>query len=256
MDTHFSLANLAIAGDMTKRSVQYIADARLLPTGGGIRALKRIGSIGAFVAAGTPLLVAARLAEAILLEFNQNDGEAPTGLSYLARKLPAIDIASLSANGNDDYWYHRALLRHPALYQPSKALVSDVLIEIVDRRLVFLSINSDQKTLVPASAPFSDAAPKLVPLEVDASLLGWIEGWGRGEGARILSVSERIGLMDDQVNPAWRAQALLFETQAQEARKNALGKLIVNVSLAMRTALDRLALHHKSNPRRAHSTIG
>lgn len=241
MEKQFSLAELAIAGDMTKRSVQYVSDAGLLPHGGGIGALKRIGSVGAFVSAGTPLLVAARLAKAILLEFNQHDGEAPTGLNFLARSLPKTDIASLAGTESDDYWYHRALIRHPALYQAGKALVSDALIEIVDRKLVFLGDNSGLKTLVPASGSFNDEAPTLQPLSVDASFMGWIEGWGRGAAARVVSVNEKIGLMDDHAHPEWRSNALLFETQAQDARKNAIGKLTINVSLAMRTALDRLS---------------
>ena len=192
--------------------------------------MKRIGIIGAFVAAGTPLLVAARLAEAILAEFSESDGEAPSGLDVLARELPTHEIAALPGEAND-YWYHRALCRHPKLYQPGKALPTDVLVEIVDRQLVFSPLNSGLKTRTASG------------LRVAAPFSGWIEGWERGAAARVVLVYEKLGLMDDATNPEWRALAGRYEMEAQHARENALGKLTVNVSLAIRTALDRVAAH-------------
>lgn len=216
---------------MTKRAAQYLYDLRLMPLGGDIRALKRIGSIGAFVAAGAPLLVAARLAEAILTNFNQADGEAPSGIEGLAFNLPKEILASSPADPSD-YWYHQALISHPELYKRGVALKSDQLVEIVDRRHVFMPHKSGPISTVTGAV-------------VDAPFIGWVEGWERGTGARVSLWHEKI-LMDDTRNPSWRAEAARIENEAQAARENALGKLTVNISLAIRTALDRVSDHRMS----------
>src|SRR5262249_35711930 len=128
----FSFAELAVAGGMTKRAFQHVADAErpsLLPVGSGVRVLKRTAVIGAFMDGGVPLLVAAQLARAILDEFNQNDGEAPSGLNGLVHDV-ANDPILRSSSRQNDYWYHLALYQNPAIYRRGEKLKSDALINI------------------------------------------------------------------------------------------------------------------------------
>src|ERR1051325_2312171 len=219
----FSYAELAIGGDMTKRDVQHLMESKeqLMPPGRGIRALKRAAEIGAFKATGLTLFTSARLAKTTLHEFNQSDGEAPSGLNFLARKLSreAIKLLPSQAAQTNDYHYHFALIRHPDIYPKGKALGSDAIIEIVDFRLIFHS---------------SRQFPK-------PGLVGWIEGLGRAGDARIVHITEKLGAIDDQENPGWRAENERLERKALNERENAVAKIIVNVSVAIRRALDRIA---------------
>jgi hypothetical protein len=223
----FSYAELAVGSDMTKRDIQHLLESEedLAPSDRGIRTLKRAAVIGAFRAAGLTLFTAARLAKAILDEFNQYDGEAPSGLNILARNLPyeAIKLLPSPAEQTNDYHYHLALTRNPNSYAKDQALGSDVIIEIVDFRLVFISALQFSKP----------------------SLVGWIEGLGRGRDASIIHVTEKLGVLDDQENPGWRAMSGRLEAEALCQRENAVAKTIVNVSLAIRTALDRITMHRE-----------
>jgi hypothetical protein len=221
----FSYAELAIGGGMTKRNVQHLMESKeqFIPTGRGIRALKRVAGIGAFMGTGLPLFTSGRLAKAILDEFNQYDGEAPSGLSYLARDLSreAMKMLPQRANDTNDYHYHFALIRHPSVYSKGKALGSDVIIEIVDSRIVF--INSRQ-------------FPK-------PDLVGWIDGLGRGSDARIIHVTEKLGAIDDEENHGWRAENERLQAEALVERENAVARTLTNISLAIRNALDRITEH-------------
>jgi hypothetical protein len=116
---------------------------------------------------------------------------------------------------------------------------SDVRIEICDRRHVFMLPTSRLKRLG-ETREFFQRLPEA--LDMEAGFVGWIEGWERGTEARLKHVSEVIPLSkdDDWVS----AQALRLQiTVEQEILHNPVGKLGINVSLAVRRALDRLAEH-------------
>lgn len=234
----FSYAALAIGSHMTKRDIQHLLESReeLMPSGCGIQTLKRAAVIGAFRATGLTLFTAARLTKAILNEFNQYDGEAPSGLNFLAIKLPhqAIKVLLPKAEQTNDYHYHFALTRNPNIYPKGKALGSDAIIEIVDFKIVFIS---------------SRKFPK-------PSLVGWIDGLGRGGDARIIHLTEKLGVIDDQENPGWRVKNERLEAEALSERENAVAKTIVNVSLAIRTTLDRITEHREGTLRNKSSGSG
>jgi len=224
----FSQGDLAVAAGVSRREVQHVADMGLLPDGSDIRALKRIAVIGGLVAAGTPLLAAGALAKILAeMEFNRTDGELPSGLDYLARELPK---KSPSPTGANDFWYHRAVLPYPKIYTPGAPLPSDVLIEVVERKLLFIG-NLRGLPILNIATGGADKA----------SFAGWIENWERGSQARVVHVTERIGLMDDEENPTWRKTAAAITRQVQMARRNAVGWFAVNASLAIRNGLDRVA---------------
>lgn len=215
---------------MTKRQVQQLSDANLLPKGSGIGTLKRAAVVGAFHAAGAPLLMAARLAEAIAIDgFDQYDGEVPSGLINFDDKLPESEIEWLFKQPEvNDYWRHRAALRHPDIYRPGEAFSNDALIAIVDRSLFFYGNRGGQLT-TPTGLSF------------DFVFGGWIEGWERGDIVRIVSKSDRIDYTLDQERFSEAYNKI--ELEAQRARECAIGTIVVNISLAVRTALDRIADH-------------
>lgn len=69
---------------------------------------------------------------------------------------------------------------------------------------------------------------------------------GRGQDARIVHITEKLGHIDDQENPGWRVIEEQLEQNAMRERENAIARTTINVSLAIRSALDRIAEHRAS----------
>ncbi len=178
--------------------------------------------IGAFVSAGAPMLVAGRLAEKLLWSFNQADGEMPSGLSEMSLRL-ADDERSPRDGEPNDYWYHRCLYPRPGLYFAGETDRSDVYVEIADREHVYLSTRKGLALLDPLDPAFPET-----------SYEGWIEGWGRGAEPRFQSLAE----LGDVDSASVTARAVF-------ARKNAVGLLTINASLAIRNGLDRLVAYRE-----------
>jgi len=266
----FGYSELALAGNMTRREFQHLADADLLPPGRGIGPFKRVATIGAFMAAGLPLIVAGRIANALLVEFDELDGEAPSGLKIAAERRAANGEIDSIREPNDfeyhalivrseqrllrkalesgyqtfiggvlviseDYWKHVARIRNSGEYYEGlvPAMESDVRIDICDRRHVYISPNGLLKRLSQSVEPES-----LRNLYIQKpGFVGWIDGWERGMEPRLRHVSEDIPLD----HPAAIAAAVRLEHRAEQIYDNPVGKLTVNVSLAIRRAFDRIA---------------
>lgn len=227
----FSFSELALAGAITKRAFQHVADAErpsLLPVGSGIKVLKRIAVIGAFINSGVPLFLAARISRIILNEFNQVDGEAPSGLSHLVLSVRNDEILKKRSTDND-YWYHLALYRNPAVYDGHRGLSqpSDAIIHIADRRLISIS----------------------TPNFPQPSVVGWIEQWERGSNARVKYITDVIGAPDPEKLEEWQPKIDNLDREARSVQVNAVGRLRINASLAIRNALDRVQGHrHGEKP--------
>jgi hypothetical protein len=221
---------------MTKRAFQHVVEAGLLPPDGDIRTLKRIATIGGFAAAGVPLLCSAKIAAAILVEFNEGDGEAPSGLKFLVRELLSDEISGLPAEAPpNDYWYHLGLLKHRQSFGLSGSGGSthfDVFIEIVDRKFVFIRSTSDLKTL-----------DSVTQNPQEAQFVGWLEGWERGSDTRLVHLYEKIQVNICDTEDTRPKTASDVVAEASDARSNAVGAITINVSLAIRRALDRVAEH-------------
>ena len=225
----FSFDDLAVAGGLTKSAVQHVAQASLMPRGDDdvcdIRTFKRVAVIGAFVAAGVPLMLAAQIAEAMILEFGSDDGEAPSGLNNLWRKLPHDEVSALP--WRNDFGLHARLRRHPEIYSPGRAMDYDAVYEIADREFVF---HRQLKSIGRVVDPF---APDGIS-ESGLMTAGRIEGWQRGG-------KPLFAHFDDDGQPTAEARVLYDKMIA--ARENAVGVIVVNLSLAIRNGLDRLAEH-------------
>jgi hypothetical protein len=232
-DDKFSFSELAVVGNMSKRSIQHLADAKLLPDNSEIARLKRVAVVGAMLGAGVPLFAAARVAEAILTCFNTGDGEAPSGLNYMANRLPEEEMHGLPHGDKlSDFWYHDALKRCPDIYQVDHARKGDAQIEIVDKILVFLSTAGGFKTM-----NVFDGEPD------EASYVGSIQGWARGAESEV-----RLLVMDapfDPEHPEFPEKGKKITAKVNDRRKNAIAIVKINASLAIRTGLDRLAGHRQ-----------
>lgn len=227
----FSFGDLAIAGAMSKRAVQHVVEAGLLPDGKGTRVLKRIAVIGGFVGVGVPLLAAGRIARAILDEFNQPDGEVPIGLSEYWRRLPSDAREELLKNAHDDYFVHKVFFEYDENYHLGEALRADALFEIVDKQFLFLMRDKIIKT-----------ADQFGEDDLDSGFVGRIDGWARGGEATVIPAATMFNIRTD--DPRFKELWLENSSIVQRARSNAVGKLTVNVSLAIRNGFDRLAEFH------------
>lgn len=215
----FSFSELAVAGGMTKRAVQHLMDRRLLPEGKGIKVLKRVCVIGAFVAAGAPLVVAGRVVEKLLWSFNQPDGEMPSKLSEIALGLRGTGSSLPKGAEPNDYWYHCELYARRDLYRPGQTRRGDAYIEVADRERVYLSTRTGLAFHEPLAPDFPET-----------TFEGSIEGWERGTEPRFHSCAE----LDDAARETATAEAAA-------ARRHPVGLLTINASLAIRNGLDRLA---------------
>lgn len=218
----FGYDELSAASGLDRREIhQLVSDMpEMLPPGRGIRALKRLSAIGAFRSSGMSLLVSARLLKELVTPFNDNDGEVPTGLKYEVQRLPASTLRGIPEEGGD-YYYHQALLQHPNLYFRGKSRREDVKIEIING-----------KTII----HYSD-------LLSDIQLIGWIVAIERGKPARINGLWERLPVPTGlNIPEIAKLQAELIR-EALAEQENATSRTIVNVSLAIRSALDRVSDH-------------
>jgi hypothetical protein len=184
-----------------------------------------------------------------------------------------------------DYWEHVARLRGEGRYYAGlvPAMQSDVRIEICDRRHVFMWPTSrlksfgEDREFANARRAAATRNPQAAPMIEEPGFVGWIEGWERGNQASFKHVSEIIQLSPNDephrskiarlkadlgeakyqewyrsdADERWRANAARLQAMAaQEVLNNAVGKLTVNVSLAIRRALDRIAEHRANKSRR------
>jgi hypothetical protein len=227
-----SYAELAVAGGapLTKRDVQQIMEAKgdLLNRSRNARAVKRVAVIGAIMLAGVPLISAAKLAEAVRHEFNQPDGEAPSGLNHWHLRLSSEAIDRWAEWGEGDYFKHLILVEDSSsTYERSSVLESDALLEIIDRHLVTIS---------------NVGFPK-------PELVGWLEWGERGTDVRIVHATERVtgpdplGLWSEAEIEAWQRQMAVLQADAEAVRAKAVARVTINVSLAIRNAFDRLYDH-------------
>ena len=307
----FSFAELALAGGLSRSTYQFLEKSQLLPGGRGLKDFKRVSIIGAFVAGGVSLLGAAWMAKTIVnTEFNQKDGETPSGVEDLFIRNFGFKREVQAYN---DYWYHLELYKN-GLRAGDKTQRSDVVIEIVERSYVFhrrgdIEVNRIEEpemrdkrakltkkradlrkraramvdagrdrnqfailflkvndrhfgerfkaraipALEPPSAVRHAAQLACIARQKDANLVGWLEGWQRGFEPRLVHVSEKVPFDSDDITAVKLFQQL--NTEAQHARNNAVGMLTVNISLAIRRALDHLADYRNGRATRAAAPV-
>ena len=230
----FSFEDLAVVAGLTKSAIQAVSAVGLLPRRddgvSDIRTLKRVATIGAFVSAGVPLMASAQIAKAANLDFSRADGEVPSGFDNVWHHLPADEVRELPES--NDYWLHDVARRHPDIYRPGRAMSSDLIYEIAEREYV---LHRPLRPFGPISDPSAPDGYRDWPAPV-----GRIANWRRGSTAVFVPLMEDVvPYYDDEGNPTDEAKALAAMIVA--ARENAVGVIVVNLSLAIRNGLDRLA---------------
>jgi hypothetical protein len=223
----FTNAELCAAAELSARNIQHLDACFLTPAAiprpgvarlWDIRALKRIIIIGALRAAGIELLLAGRLCAAIADPFESRHGKLRANIDD-AWRLLKIDVPEgWRDDADNDFWFHADLVRH-GLPHRNHAAGGDLLLEIADRRYAF------------------------------AGAFGWpelhdplflIKEWERGETASIVPVLDLVG---EAGTPTAEANIKAWEREFASAYRDAVGLLRLNVSLAIRNGLDRIAGH-------------
>jgi hypothetical protein len=247
VDDRFTSRELAVAAELTPRNVSLLIEHGLAPPAaegeggrGGHRSYDGVGLgaialLGAFYKAGMELLVAARLAGAMAEEYRVTKGRLPSNLqTYLQRPLnptpgrtpwgrdmPHFDL-------DDDYWLHNRLRFHTQIYKPRTALRGDMIVEIVDQTYVLTRWHNLE---IGVFSPVSKAMPASPEYRIT----------GRGGDARIAPIHEGLKSFDFSVDRE-SADALREQEAAYlDAHENAVTRLRINVGLAIRNSLDRLA---------------
>jgi len=200
---------------------------------------------GALYSSGVPLLAACRLGSLIADELGAAYGRLPSRLdNYLEKALnpkhpyfpwPESPLQQYLSGATSDFWQHHLLRTQTEIYQPGKLLRGDYCIEIVNREYVFTGFDWQGKLLT--MSPFGGQASDLSP---DYR----IQGWSRGsENLEIRSIIEELpgGWADN--DPRALAGARAIENEFHAARANAASALRINISLAIRNALDAIHDH-------------
>ena len=245
----FTSREVAVAADLSARNFALLVEQDLAPaslddaTGrAGHRPYDGVGLahgalIGALNLAGFELLVSARLAAAFADDYRHNYGRLPANLAiYLQAPLnptpghfpwadrsddPQIDL-------DNDFWLHDRLRNRSTIYQRGIAFRGDFIIDIADHAFVLTEHLGMEK--VKTFSPVSVGLPASPDYRIR----------GRGAAARIVAIHEEVDSLDFSVNPKAANQMRRLERDYLDARQNAVSRVRINLSLAIRNAFDRL----------------
>ncbi len=252
----FTSRELALAAGLTLRNFSLLHEEGLAPEPaansggrGGHRtyespALAQAALIGALYLAGFELLVAARLAEAFADEAGHTHGRLFSNIqTYIqAPHNPRPGYrpwtASPTDQVDDDFWVHNRLIDSVVDYRRGVAMVGDFVIDIADHEFVLTEHHGAKlKIFSPVSTKGLDASP-------DYRITG------RGSSAQIVPITDEVDSLDFSIDPASAARYKALQENYLAARENAVTRVRVNVSLAIRNAFDSVA-DARNLPRRA-----
>lgn len=245
--TTFTSRELALAAELTLRNFSLLHEEGLAPpaagNGGGrgghriyeSPALAQAALIGALHLAGFELLVAARLAEAFAEEAGHTHGRLFSNIeSYIqAPHNPRPGYRPWTASPDDrigdDFWVHNRLIDSVVDYCRGVAMVGDFIIDIADHEFVLTEHQGAKlKIFSPVSTKGMEASP-------DYRITG------RGSSAQIVPITDEVDSLDFSTDPVSAARYKALQEDYLAARENAVTRVRVNVSLAIRNAFDRVA---------------
>lgn len=246
--SQFTTREMAIAAELTTRNMGLLHDMRLAPAsmeGGGGKgghrlygspALAHAALIGALHLAGFELLVAARLAEAFAEEMGLVYGKLHSNIAtYLqAPHNPRPGYRPWTETGaegdlGDDYWVHGQLIDSPVNYRRGEALLGDMIIDIADQEFVLTETHRASSVKV-----FSPVLKGGMPASPDYRIVG------RGTSARVVPITDEVDSLDFSEDPVSAERYRTLQQDYLFARENAVTRVRVNVSLAIRNAFDRV----------------
>ncbi|HEY5105728.1 MAG TPA: hypothetical protein VII73_03025 [Caulobacteraceae bacterium] len=246
-DGAFTSREVAAASGLSARNFALLTDEDLAPSamesGGGraghrtydAAALSHAALLGALHLAGLELLVSGRLAKAFADQFNATYGKLPTNLTSLLRSKACVaqkwrpwhdQADGAPPDLENDFWLHTQLRRHADFYPRGQAMRGDFVVDIADHAYVSTEFAGLEGLKI--HSPVSD------PLTFNPEFR--IEG--RGSQARILPVHEEVDDCDFHANPVSAAQLRVLQAAYAIARDNAVTRVRINMSLAIRNAFD------------------
>jgi hypothetical protein len=245
----FTSREVAVAADLSARNFALLSEEGLAPTSlegaqgraghrsyDGVR-LAHAALIGALHLAGFELLVSARLATAFADNYHTNYGKLPSNLGvYLQKPLnPTPGHYPWTDRGEEDqvdldhdFWLHDRLRNRSTIYQRGVAFRGDFIIDIADHAFVLTEHLGMEKVKV--FSPVSGALPASPDYRID----------GRGTATRIIPIHQEVDSLDFSVNARAANRMRELEQQYLDARENAVSRVRINLSLAIRNAFDRL----------------
>ena len=251
----FTSRELALGAGLTPRNFSLLHDQGLAPaaaTPGGGRgghrtydspALAQAALIGALHMAGFELFVAARLAAAFAEEARFTHGRLFSNIqSYLqAPHNPKPGYRPWTSSPDDqvddDFWVHNRLIDSVVTYLKGTALVGDLVIDIADHAYVLTEYRGVN---IKMHSPVSGGLPASPDYRIT----------GRGSSAQIVPIVDEVDSLDFSEDPVSAARFRALEADYLTARDNAVTRVRVNVSLAIRNAFDQVA-DDRTLPRRA-----
>ncbi|MDB5448872.1 MAG: hypothetical protein JWQ97_4189, partial [Phenylobacterium sp.] len=129
----------------------------------------------------------------------------------------------------DDYWVHGQLLGSTVDYRPGVALLGDMIIDIADQEHVLTETHGLGSVEV-----FSPVMKGGMSASPDYRIIG------RGTSARVVPITDEVGRLDFSEDPVSAERYRTLQQDYLFARENAVARVRVNVSLAIRNAFDRV----------------
>jgi hypothetical protein len=247
----FTTADMAAGSGLSQPNVSLLSNKALVPgfeavnkgsyRVGNIRALKHIAAIGAFHKAGVELLLAAKLVAPIAAELEINyAGEIPSNLDrYMHAPLGPRpgDYPWIHREGDpdsrSDFWFHHLLVtRTKDLYRRGESMLGDFVVEVADRQYVYLDA-----VRKPADIPVIGG------IHYSVNPLFKVIGWERGEDAEILPFHHEADSAGQYFTETPKERNRHLQAEYLKAYGHAVGRIRVNISLAIRHALD--AIHER-----------
>jgi len=246
----FTSRELAIGAELTIRNIALLIQEGIAPnsltqsTGkSGHRkydcaALAHAALIGALHRAGFELLVSARLAAAFADDFASYKGHLPSNLEVFLHKplntnspnLPWGKMPEdLDVDWEKDYWLHHLLRNRSVVYQRGIAQNGDWIIDIADHKFVLTYVLGSEKIKI-----HSPVSREGLPASPDYRIEG------RGSRAQIIPIHEEVEDLDFYNNPKSAEKMRQLEQDYINGRRDATTRVVINLSLAIRNAFDRV----------------
>lgn len=203
---------------------------------GTFRTLRHTAMIGALQSAGLEPRLAARIVAPIVVHLDITDRVSTRLDQYLDKgvnpNFPGLpfDHRKDDPDFRDEFWLHHFLTTRTGIYRRGLPILGDFLIEIADLQFVYMDTFDK-----------IDPAKLKKGIHYTADPMFRVTSWERGvDEVEILSINEEAGTLG---TPEGDREYERLEVEYMAAYLGAVGRIRINLSLAIRNALD--AIHDR-----------
>lgn len=228
----FTAPEMEAGSGVSHRNFVFLAERDLLPpaeVGGGkgrsrawaMRGLSWMATVGAIHGSGIDLLLAAKLVHAAIFDLESSRGHLWSNLESIlrsARKMPTIE--EVPGGAYNDYWMHRWIKRNTDSYVERQSIKTDATIEIADKAYCYEGAIW--------SPPYSGSG---FPGLCRVSLV-------RGGDVEVVTPLTEAGYSAETPYDGSEPIPDRILEEYRQAYRNSVGLIRVNISLAIRNALD------------------